>query len=260
MTAFQDDFDTIHVFVASREGSFEQKHVDAWPDYCTNMQFGALVGMPALPSRFPRIDAKLVSPDNPGVQVCDFVLWATQRSRPHGLNPTGKSEWLRRLKLDLWAASGAKDSAQQALEGRLGTGVERYIIQPTDSPPPRKLQDLDDAERWALTRQIANDVHRAAAIARGSSKIGHLAGMLERASSACEIAHQMHTSELGEALSNLMEAFLLVCHTLPVFDVADGAAWARATEKRFLASAFMKREIPLWMPNAFSLRANDVAT
>jgi hypothetical protein len=259
LTVIEDDFDTVHIFVASREGSFEQKHMDEWPTYCTKIQLGALIGMPALPTRFPRLNAQLVPASHAGVQVCDFVLWAVQRSKLDGLNPTGKSDWMKRLKLNLWAAGGAKDRAQQGLHGELGRGADRPIFQPLDSPPPRQLHTLNEIDRWVLAQQIANDVHHAAAIAEGNHRIGHLASIIHRASVGCETAHERPTNQLGEALSAMMEAFLLVCNTLPVFDVADGAAWARATEKRFLAAAFMKQEIPLLLSKGFSLRAQDVA-
>ncbi|MDI3286160.1 hypothetical protein [Polyangium sp. 15x6] len=258
MTALQDDFETIHVFVASREGSFEQTHMVQWPDYCLKMQLGALVDMPILPTRFPRIDAQLVSPNHPGIQACDFILWAVQRSKPVRLSPTGKSDWLKRLGLQLWADGGAENSAQQALEGILGKGIERAILPPMDSPPPRRLESLDAAERWALVQQIADDVHRAASLAEGNPRIGHLAAYLERASAGCERAHQVSPNELRELLGAMMEAFLLTCHTLPMFDVTDGAAWARVTEKRILAAAFMKGDW-LWLPPSFSLRSRDVA-
>jgi hypothetical protein len=53
-----------------------------------------------------------------------------------------------------------------------------------------------------------------------------------------------------------MEAFLFVCDTLPVFDVADGLAWARAREKRIVASAFLADGARVWVPLEFSLEAN----
>lgn len=257
MTALQDDFDCIHLFVAKREGSFEQRDIDQWPEYSTKMQFEALLHMPSMPTRFPPIVAKLVSPGEPGVQVCDFVLWATQRSRPDRLTATGKNDWVNRLGLHLWASGGVMGSAQHALHGTLSAGAERPFLPPRGVRPPREIESLGALEQWTLTRQIASDVHRAAVLADYTPRITHLAAALNRASAACESAHRMSDNELGETLDRLMVAFLLVCDTLPVYDPTDGTAWGHAIEKRTLAASFIRKTIGLSLPTGFSLRAHD---
>ncbi len=69
------DFDAIHFAIATRFGSFEPQQVDEWPAYCRKTGLEALVDMPQMPVRFPQITAVASDGQNPGVQVCDFVLW-----------------------------------------------------------------------------------------------------------------------------------------------------------------------------------------
>ena len=259
MAVFDDDFDAVHVIVAQRDKTFEQAHVDNFPTFCQQMQLDALVMQPGLPARFPRIEAQLAKGDHPGIQVCDLVLWSVQRSKPNRLTPTADEKYMRQLNLNIRSAGGAENAAQQHLEADLGSGVRRWIVAPANAPSARQLAGINEAETWLLAQEIADDVHRAAAIAEGSSRLGHLTEVLKHASTVCESAHLEPRATLGDALQTLMEAFLLVCDTLPVFDVTDGAAWARAKEKRLLAAAFLLQKIPLWTPSPFSLGANDVA-
>ncbi len=255
--AFQDDFDCVHVFIANRDGSFAQRDLDEWPAYCKRTQLEGVVHNPAIPARFPVVDAALVEAAHPGVQVCDFVLWAAQRSRPERLIPTGNDDWVRRLRLDLWASGSVENSAFQRLLGKLGEGVDRSIHPPAGAPIPRSVVDISDPERWELVEEIAVDVHRAKACAKGSPRIGHVVHLLADASAQCNRTG-LEGRDLERTLSDLMEAFLLVCDTLPVYVTTDGAAWARAAEKRSLAAFFLRVGGPLWVPDDFSLVAADL--
>lgn len=92
-TALQDGYDCVHVIVAERIGTFDQTHIQQWPDLVREQQLGSFVRMPALPCRFPRIVTTVGKPSDPGIQVADFVLWAIQRSKPNKLTPTGNRDW-----------------------------------------------------------------------------------------------------------------------------------------------------------------------
>lgn len=257
LTGFQDQYDTVHVHLAEREGSFQQNHADEWPDYCRKMNLGGLISMPGLPVRFPRIDATLVDGSDPGVQVCDFILWAVQRSRPDGVTPAGDMTWLHRLGVKLTAAGGVKGSAYQALDGELGSGAQRPLLPPSDSAPaPREMAALSDADRWQLLQEIARDIHETRAIVLGNPTVGHLTSEVSTAAAALEIAHLV-PENLPGLIGGIMESFLLICDTLPVYDPGDSAAWSRAVEKRKLAADFLKGG-KVWVPDGFSLRNGEV--
>lgn len=254
----QDDYDAVHVRLAGRAGSFEEKDADEWPGYCRREFLASVVRLGMMPTRFPPIDAKLVDGRDPGVQLCDFVLWAVQRARPVALTLTGKRDWLDRLKLSLSGAGGAEGGPLQILQGRWGPWRRHRSIEPQDeSPSVRDVAKLDHDERWRLVEGIAADLHRAMTAAPGSKRIGHLVPELTRAVAGLEAAGTAPESERDEHLQAIFVAFLLVCDTMPVYDVREAAEWNRATEQRLLAAQVL-RTGTLWIPVRFSLRARDV--
>jgi hypothetical protein len=258
-SVFQDDFDCVHVVLARRERSFATREVEEWPAYCARTQRDGVVHgiyAAAFPVRFPRIDASLADADHPGIQVCDFVLWCVQRARLERLEPTGDARWLRYLGLHLGMAGGVEGSASQEVRGQLGGGAELTVPGPDHPVPPRDIDELSDEERWELVKEIAADVHRAARIATGNSRIGHFAELLKSAASACD--RNEAREDNGKTFADLMEVFVHVCDTLPVYDTTDALAFARATEKRALAASFLRPGCRLWVPDGFSLKAEDL--
>lgn len=258
-SVLQDDFDCVHVFLARREGSFDTRELEEWPNYCARTQRDGVVHgayAAAFPVRFPRIDASLADGAHPGVQVCDFVLWCVQRAKLKKLTPTGDARWLGYLGIHLGMAGGVEDSASQEVRGQLGAGAELTVPSPEHPILPRSVEELSDEERWRLVEEIAADVHRAARIAAGNDRIGHLAEYLKDASETCN--RNEARNDDGKTFADLMEVFVHVCDTLPVYDVTDAAAFARATEKRGLAASFLRPGCRLWVPDGFSLRDEDL--
>ena len=258
-TAFQADFDAVHVAIAAREGSFGRSHAGEWLAYCRQTQLKSLVSYPAMPVRFPRVTLHLAKPDLPGVQVCDFILWAAQRARPVGLRPSGNSDWVERLKLRMWAQGGVEGGAEQRLRAVLGAGTERPTRPDANYPlSPRTPETMSSIERFELLRQIAADVVRAARLAPQSVRIGHLAPELEAAGCAWEgLRSGARRGNPQASLIDLLTGFLLVCDTLPVHDAADGAACVLAHEKRVLAAACLTGKLPVWLPEDASMYRLD---
>lgn len=248
----QDDYDAVHFVAALRDKTFDANVAAQFPNYIREQMLHSAASMPQLHARFPRISMRATDGSDPGVQVCDFVLWAVQRARLDRLTPKGNDDWVKRLGLRLFAAGGVEDAAGQHLDGELGTGCDRSILMPEDAPIPRAYSDLGNRDLWDATREIAIDVHRAALIARDHPRIGHLVDTLESASARCDIAASVPFEELLQIITDLMEAFLLVCDTLPVYDVTHGAEWTRATEKRIVAGAMLSGE-NVWLPKGFQL-------
>ena len=174
----------------------------------------------------------------------------------HVLEVSGDQRWLERLGLKVEMAGGAEGGASQHVHGRLGRGIERSALPIEHSIGARSVDALTNLEKWELIREIAADVHRAASIAGAHRRIGHLAELLQSVAARCE--NDEARADNGRTVSDLMEAFIRVCDTLPVYDPLDAAACARATEKRQVAASFLRPGPGLWVPNEFSLRAAAV--
>ncbi|WP_146647927.1 hypothetical protein [Labilithrix luteola] len=250
----QDDYDVIHVVVARRLGSFEDHEIARWPAYCREVQFGSTIreSFLTLPGRYPLITAAPAGADEPGIQVCDFILWATQRARPEGLTLRGKRDWVDRLGLRPSSGGGMVNGPLRDFDGELGHGARRrsgMVGMYKGEPPPRSPQELSDGQRFELLMEMASDVRHAAKIAAGHQRIGHLTNEL---AAGLRGPAALGTEGLREALNALATAFLLVCDTLPVYDVADPQGCSRATEKRALAAAFLGGRVRLWLPEGAS--------
>jgi hypothetical protein len=149
-----------------------------------------------------------------------------------------------------------KQAQVKHVQGRPGRGIERSTLSIEHSAGARSLDAMTNLEKWDLIREIAADVHRAAIIACGHRRIGHLAEILQSAAALCERGEAK--ADNGRMLNDLMEAFIRLCDTLPVHDVARADACARAAEKRQVAASFLRPGPGLWVPNEFSLKAAAV--
>ena len=58
---------------------------------------------------------------------------------------------------------------------------------------------------------------------------------------------------LTPKLNAVATAFLVVCDTLPIYDVTNPRACSRASEKRSLAAAFLGGRAELWFPAEVAL-------
>jgi len=247
------DFDAVHFVIATRAESFDRRHVEDWPAYCRTTRLEALVDMPQMPLRFPRITAVAADGGDPGVQVCDFVLWAVQRAQLVKNKPTAKGEWVERLKLFVWASGGRVDGAHQTIRAQLGSDfiMGRFFMPGVGAT--RSTEALTDAERFALVEDIAADVRRAAASAEGNPRIRHLIADLKAAVAALPRIRAERPFEARDAANALLQSFLLICDTLPICNPSDAASSARAAEKRNLAARFLAGRQRLWLPDGARL-------
>jgi hypothetical protein len=156
---------------------------------------------------------------------------------------------VKRLKLKLGVAGGVKNAADQSLCGALGAGRFR----PYRSRDSAHVDAIADPELRTLVMEIARDLHRCADIGDDNVRVGHILDRVRAAAQGCERTSSVARVEFGSIMSEMMEAFLLVNDTLPVYDRTSLTECNRATEKRWLAAAILSRSRSLWFPDNFSL-------
>lgn len=251
-----DHCDTVNFVIARRQGSFDDAQIAEWPNYSRNTQLESLARWPGgLPFRvrFPRITTRATNADEPGVQICDFVLWAAQRARPEMLTPTGKNDWLERVRFRPRSGGGQEKGAWQSFAGHLGRGARLRSPMLQNDRGARHPNQLDEDELFALLREIAADVRKAQAICRQHRQIGHLEEVLNAATSYLERIRHDAIEDARVGLNLLVTAFLQLCDTLPIYDVMNEVESTRATEKRALAAGFLGGRVRLWLPANASL-------
>jgi hypothetical protein len=258
MSAFQSDYDRLHLVVARREGSFEERDVPKLLQFVRDAGFHNVAQMPHLGTRFTEIDFELVDGKHPGVQVCDFVLWAVQRAKPERTKHTGDTRWLERLRIFVWAQGGAEGGPHRKVAATLGRGFKPTLLLLPGAISPRPVADLTGPEQWELVCKMAADVHRVAASASTSPRIKHWASDVAQAAALCERAHTLSHRDLSDALRVILTTFVLICDTLPVFHRSSVEACTRAAEKRDVAAEYLSRTGRLWVPTPFSLEASIV--
>ncbi|MFT3840775.1 MAG: hypothetical protein QM723_27540 [Myxococcaceae bacterium] len=240
LTVTQDDYDAVHLVVAKREGTFDESDVVDWEQYCRTRSLGSFSRQPNLPRRFPRITIDLVGGDEPGIQVCDLVLWAIQRAALESLNVTGNDDWLKRLRVDVWSGGGPVGGAQEQVSATIGAAVERHFLPTLGGGKPRKPEELGRVELLKVMREIEADVSRVATMAPGHPRVGHLANELAEAA-------ELLKGKIGNAgVLKVAEAFALCCDTLPIYDPTDAAAYVRILERRRVAAAVMDQTQVRW--------------
>jgi hypothetical protein len=89
-----ESWDKVVLFVAERLSSFRAAHGDQWEEeFLEAISIGA-IETPLIPVSLPSITIQTCQASNPGIQICDFLLWAVQRK------VLGKDDtWFDRLKL-----------------------------------------------------------------------------------------------------------------------------------------------------------------
>jgi hypothetical protein len=239
----QDDYDAVHLVVASREGSFGASQASDWEADLYTKLLGSAADQPNIPMRFPRVTLTLVGGKEPGIQVCDILLWAVQRARFDALDAKGKREWVDRLGLRMDSATAEQTGPQATAQGVLGNFEERTFLPNLFQARPRTLEEMGTEQVGVLLRKIERDIHACEARASaGNPRIGHLQGRL---ASALERVSAEKASP--NSLVELARAFLLVCDTLPVYDPANPKECERAWEKRRVASAVCNQTDIRWV-------------
>jgi hypothetical protein len=240
LTVTQDDYEAVHLVVAKREGTFDDANVAGWQDYWRSRCLGAFAQQPNIPTRFPRMTITLVGGDEPGIQVCDLVLWAVQRAKLDSLKATGKADWMKRLGVKAWAAGGPEGGAQQETSLTLGMGAERNFLPAFGGGVPRLPEDMTSVEILDVLREIEAEVLRVARLAKGHPRVGHLEPEL------CQAATLLAGQPGLEDIVKVAETFLLVCDTLPTYDPTDATGYVRVMERRRVAAAVVDRSQIRW--------------
>ncbi|MGX5475377.1 DUF3800 domain-containing protein [Bacillus toyonensis] len=85
----------INLFVAQRDKSFPHGSEMIWIESFYNTLINSSAVSPQLKMSFPKLVVKIVNGQTPRIQICDLLLWATQRNN-RSENP--KSDWFDRIK------------------------------------------------------------------------------------------------------------------------------------------------------------------
>ncbi|WP_437489415.1 hypothetical protein WME75_10655 [Sorangium sp. So ce1014] len=239
----QMEYDAIHMLVARRQGTFEERHAKHWERTWRNDTLTAICSSPEFVTRFPRLTMDVVNGSDLGVQVCDFVLWATQRARIGESSLSGNADFYERVGLKTIKSGGIEGGASQESMSIIGRFKMRYFRSDMSRGPGRWPQDIGTAELGIILKEIEEQVRKAARLAPGNSRIGHLEAELR---AAVEVLNDCASPP---SLQRVAEAFLLACDTLPLYDPTDADECVRVRERRILAAATISSSqyLDLWM-------------
>lgn len=237
LSAAQLGYHRVNLVIAAREGTFDAQDASDFPGYARTQLMGSMQNHPMLPTTFPELQVTLVSGNDPGVQVADFLLWAAQRAehRKHGdtFGYQGKTDWLDRV--------GAKqDSAFQVDEDPLGDS--RWII-------GQRLADGDDPSLWAHPRKLGDlDIMLSfrflvAAVRRAPLQMEGIALLVSARARVLECLRSLAGMSPDARRGELARMYLELCDTVPLYDLADGSDYVRHAEARIVAVAILAGQL-----------------
>lgn len=246
LAPLDDEYDAVHINIAQRQGSFDLRPEQAvrWVEEAQEQRLQAMIRMPHIPIHFPETTLTMVNGADPGVQVCDFVLWAVQRARIDGLQQTTTDPWVTRLKLRFTAGIGGPDPSAR-VDARLGAHQRLHGVIPLNAPTPRDPEELG-ADLDESLHEVTRRVRRGLAAAQGGARrVAHLSDRLAKALGPIDAG-----APGPQDMVRLAEAFFLVGDTLPTYRPEDPVEWSRATELRRLAAAVADQGQIRWLPLA----------
>jgi hypothetical protein len=236
MHALEDEqVDHVHFVIARRQGSFDESAGELLGKWLFGDRLGALIQQPEIPMRFPRVTVEIVGAAHPGIQVCDFLLWAAQRRAKGG----SASMWLERAGMRMWV--------EVKMEGEPQEYIAYYLGVPAANTRQRVFRDRDlsaipAAQFPALFQFVEQTVVAEAARALSDGRTAHLRRHLETAAE-----HLQNDQLLASGFDEIAQAFLLVCDTSPVYDVNSPEDEARGGEARRLAAAILDKRDVRWI-------------
>lgn len=74
-----DNWDQIEIYIAERESSFSSNIKDQWEKEFVGLMGEVHLKSILIPVAIPELNIHVCGPDDTGVQICDFLLWAVQR-------------------------------------------------------------------------------------------------------------------------------------------------------------------------------------
>lgn len=132
----QGHFDTIEFFIAERQGSFEKHDKEQWTnDFIEAMVYSA-IKTPQIPISLPEFHVTVTDGALPGIQVCDFVLWAVQRAVHRN-----DSTWFNRSGLLMSSSYRIDNDPLYGNNYYLNDYISNNILLPLESIP--KPSDLE---------------------------------------------------------------------------------------------------------------------
>jgi hypothetical protein len=223
----EPDIARVRIVVASRS-SFTERDARQLERWFFDERVVANAELPELPTRFPQVDVMVRDAKaEPGLQVCDLLLWSAQRGEPDG------TQW--RQQVGLFGAvrasmPGDPQGVNQYWVGAVSEGHLSHV-----QPGGRALSELGGDEIGRRLFQMEMIVTDQANLATGSERLRHLGPRLSRA------AAMLAREDLGqEEYREVARSFLMILDTAPLYDASIPKEVAAAWELRRVATAIVR--------------------
>jgi len=236
MSLLDQDYDEVRLLIATRS-SFDSTVARGWLADSLEKRLHSQLVNPWIPTRFPPIAVDFVGADHPGIQVCDFMLWAVQRAQfPEALaqpDADGRLRrqrvWLERMGLRHFMSVNMEGDPQRSSEYVLGNAPFRPF-----TPKTVGARTLDTLGTQSLTEGIIQIEH----LIREQTAMGKPIPnrLAQHGNDLLRSAERLSKARLSlEDVLLVARTFLLICDTLPVYEVSDEEQCRRACELKAIA-------------------------
>lgn len=228
--------DCVHIYVAQREKSFPAGIEEMWRQKFYDILVKCAGHMPQMATYFPNLEITVVKGDAPGIQVCDFLLWAAIRKFEVKTDAT----WSDRV--------GLKFNSSSTSQNHPFSRSKYYIHRPIKYP--FVIYDLDktkkppDSYSYDVLRELlifAENCIRNYTIKRLPVHASHLQEKVDR------IAQLLKSSEITtEDLASLADAFIQIADTVPIYNKTSSDEIYKVIKTKNILGIVYIAEDPRW--------------
>jgi len=228
--------DCAHIYLAQRQGSMPINVSVSWHSQFVDRLIKGAVALPQIPFYLPKLEIMVVGANNPGVQICDFLLWAAIRKYEENIRCT----WADRV--------GLREAASSRSKGDPFSRKMYSVNAPIDYPLANVDLDLvqnpflpiDNDRLLELLTFAEKTVHHYARVGL-PQHAAHLLDEIERVATA----HRAATIS-PEDFRQLARIFIIMADTVPVYNMQSADEINRTIQAKYYLGVVYKGEEIRW--------------
>jgi hypothetical protein len=232
----------INLFVAQRDKSFPHGSERNWIESFYNALVNSSAASPQLKTTFPKLDVTIVNGQTPGIQICDLLLWATQRNN-RSENP--KSDWFDRVKKSTSSRTTIPDDPLSMsdfyVNDHISPNFSEITYEVVWDEVDRLEQNIDKNTFLSLlawVEGLIKQIHY-----EYSNIISHLNDYLE---SAVKIIEQKRELTIDE-VKQICEVFIMIFDTIKVYQNYNDKQMIQALLAKRYAGIILTGDDARWL-------------
>ncbi|MBN8669385.1 MAG: hypothetical protein J0L80_01780 [Chitinophagales bacterium] len=231
---FFNSLDKVNLIIEGRS-QISQHSVNQWRDKVYTLFEGISHDLPSMKTFFPKIDITIENKNNPGLQVVDFLSWATARTlrQPHSEK---FEDWFKRIKF--WAST--KDTTENVSQKNI-TGILNQMPSMHSTSYPLPFVKSQTSEDVIQSYIVIERFIRCLEESDFNPSNIHLWNDLLKAKKICNGLDFFK----GDQLQLIGKVFIRLFDSLPIYsniDNADQESWKALFYAKHIATLLVRND------------------